>query len=289
MALNPEGLIAKYVATLPDRIDIGPPLHRTDDGRVAGRFLNARVSSVFQPIFDLSRQVVVGHQGLLRVDASGDSPLAPWNLFALAASDAMLQHLDRLCRTLHTLNYFADVDKSQSLFLNVEQRLLASVPRDHGKVFEGILARFDLSPRRVVIVFPRSVTGDPVLLRKAARNYRARGYRLLVPGTSWGDDFLRLVADAEIDLVKVDVAQGFNPDQLSAFGVALGENGVPLLVGRVESADLLKGIIEAGADLAQGFVLGTPAPLTRRQRCHTSLLMADAPRADQGRAGSTLV
>ena len=223
MPVNPEVLIARYVAALPDHVDIGPSLYRTEDGRVAGRFLNARVSSVFQPIVDLPRQAIVGHQGLLRIDATGDSPLAPWNLFALAASDAMLRHLDRLCRTLHTLNYFAEVDEGQFLFLNVEHRLLASVPDDHGKVFEGILAKFNLSPRRIVIVFPRTVVTDPGLLGRAARNYRARGYRVLVPVSNWNDDTLRLFDEAPIDLVKVDVAQRFNPDRLAAFGAALGE------------------------------------------------------------------
>ena len=121
--MNPAGLIAKYVAALPDRFDIGPPLYRTEDGRVAGRFLNARVSSVFQPVVDLHRQLVLGHQGLLRVEASGNSPLAPWSLLALAASDAMLRHLDRLCRTLHTLNYFAEVDEGHCLYLNIEAPL----------------------------------------------------------------------------------------------------------------------------------------------------------------------
>lgn len=256
--------ITDYVATLPDRIDLGSPLFRTEGGHVAGRFLNARVASVFQPVMDLHRQRVVGHQGLLRVEAPGDSPLAPWSLFALTAGDAMLRHLDRLCRTLHTLNYFAHVDASQSLFLNVEERLLASVPDEHGRVFEGVLGKFGLSPQRVVIVFPRSVIAVPDVLARGARNYRARGYRVMVPISRCDERVLGMFNDAPVDLVKVDVSASLSAERLAAVAMALGENGVSLLAGRVESADLLKKVIDAGVEFAQGFVLGAPAALARR-------------------------
>ncbi len=265
--VNHAGRITEYVAALPGQVDLGAPVYRTDDGRVAGRFLKACVASVFQPIVDLRRQRVVGHQGLLRVEASGDSPLAPWSLFALAATDATLRHLDRLCRTLHTLNYFAHVDASQCLFLNIEQRLLASVPNDHGQVFEGILAKLGLCPGRVVIVFPRSAVTQPELLARAARNYRARDYRVMVPVSNWDERMLGLFAEAQVDLVRVDVMPGTEAERLSALALALGEHGVSLVAGRVESPDLLRSVIDASVDLAQGFVLGAPASLPARQPC----------------------
>jgi EAL domain-containing protein (putative c-di-GMP-specific phosphodiesterase class I) len=209
---------------------------------------------------------------LLPIDTTGDSPLAPWSLFALAAGDATLRHLDRLCRTLHALNYFSHVDETQSLFLNVERRLLASVPSDHGKVFESILAQFNLSPRRIVIMFPRAIASDPSLLERAARNYRSRGYRVLVPASSWDDSTLRLFEELPVDLVKVDVVQGFRAERLAAFGAALRERGISLLASRVESAEMLTQVRETEVNLVQGFILGAPAPLPTVRRCQRSFL-----------------
>ena len=198
----------------------------------------------------------------------------------------MLRHLDRLCRTLHTLNYFAEVDEGHCLYLNIEHRLLASVPNEHGKVFEGILAKFNLSTKRIVIVFPRTAVTDPGLLGRAARNYRACGYRVMVPISSWDESALRLFAEAPVDLVKVDVVPGFASERLAALALALGESGVLVLAGKVESADLLKKVIDANVDLAQGFLLGAPAALPGRQPPQTPRVVANAsPRPGRGSLG----
>lgn len=269
-ATHPHTLIARYVATLPASEAAACPLFRADESRVAGRFFNCRVSSVFQPIVELSQGRVAGHHGLLRIDAQGEAPLAPWGLFALAAGDAMLRQLDRMCRTLHALNYFPQVDDEQWLLLNVEQRLLASVPSEHGTVFERILAEFGLTPRRIVIDLPRSVIADRRLLERAARNYSLRGYRVAVPLDSWDEATLRLLEGVAADIVRVDASLGTAQHRLKAFAAALHDRGILLLARRVECSRLLDLVAEAGADLVQGFYVGRPQPVVRVHRCHRS-------------------
>jgi EAL domain-containing protein (putative c-di-GMP-specific phosphodiesterase class I) len=273
--MNANTQIENYVAALPGSVDAARPFYRTQGAHVAGCFHKARVSSVFQPIVELARQSVVGHQGLLRIDGSDDSAPAPWNLFSRAVDDAALRQLDRLCRTLHTLNYFSQADEDKFLFLNVEERLLATVPDNHGRVFKGIMAKFGLTTGRVVIMFPRAVVEHPWWFERAARNYRSHGYRVLVPVGTW-DDRLRLFEDIPVDLVKVDVAPGFNPKRLAAFGAALGKRGIALLAGRVESAELLEQIRESEVGLAQGFALGRPAALPSSRPWESSGLIAES-------------
>ncbi|MET0217723.1 MAG: EAL domain-containing protein [Burkholderiales bacterium] len=277
-----SNLVEEYVAELPRSAAAARPLFRSDDGQVAAQFFNCRLASAFQPIVDVARGVVVGHHGLLRILGSGDAPLAPWNLFALAVSDAMLRQLDRLCRTIHVLNYFPHASVGHLLVLNVEQRLLASVPDDHGKVFEGILAEFGLTPKQVVIDFPRSVLADPWLLENASRNYRSRGYRVAVPTNSWDESTLRLLEGVPTDIVKVDVVPGMAGRRLRGFATGLREQGILLLARRVESSELLDIVSEAGVDLVQGFRVGQPRPVARAKRCHRSVVDAGTP------AGSAL-
>lgn len=277
-------LIHRYIAGLPDSFTTARPLYRTEDGRVAARFFNCQLTSAFQPIFDLPRGAVIGHQGLLRILGSGDGPtLTPWNLFALASTDSILQNLDRLCRTVHALNYFQHAHPDQLLFLNVEQRLLASVPLlpgvpdAHGRVFESILAEFRVTPRRVVIEFPRSVLSDPWLLERAARNYRSRGYRVAVPTNSWDEDALRLFDGGAADILKVDVTPGVARRRLEGFTSGLHERGILVLARRVESSELLELVREAGVDLVQGFHVGHPQPVVSGQRCLRGPVTARTP------------
>src|SRR5258706_155085 len=74
------------------------PLQRTADGRVVGHFFHCRLSSVFQPVFDISERQVAGHAAYVRSDANDDGALSPWGIFALAAEDPVLVRLDRLSR-----------------------------------------------------------------------------------------------------------------------------------------------------------------------------------------------
>ena len=51
------------------------PLQRALDGRVVGHFFHCRLSSVFQPVFDVIERQVVGHAAYVRTDATDDGGL----------------------------------------------------------------------------------------------------------------------------------------------------------------------------------------------------------------------
>ena len=154
------------------------PLQRAADGRVVGHFFHCRLTSVFQPVFDISERQVVGHAAYVRSDAIDDGALSPWGIFALAAEDPLLVRLDRLCRTLHALNYFGAVPERQILFLAVQPRLLESVKDGHGRAFEKVLDLIGVETSRVVIEIPPEVNQDRRLLKHVIVNYRSRGYRM---------------------------------------------------------------------------------------------------------------
>ena len=141
------------------------PLQRAADGRVVGHFFHCRLSSVFQPVFDVSERQVVGHAAYVRSDANDDGALSPWGIFALAAEDPLLVRLDRLCRTLHALNYFGAIPERQILFLAVQPRLLESVKDGHGRAFEKVLDLIGVETSRVVIEIPAEVNQDWRLLK----------------------------------------------------------------------------------------------------------------------------
>jgi EAL domain-containing protein (putative c-di-GMP-specific phosphodiesterase class I) len=175
-------------------------------GTVVAQYFASRLTSVFQPVVRAGDRGLVGHQGLLRVFDEGGTAAAPWSLFSQATDDAQLVQLDRLCRTVHALNFFPTHAVPDSLFLNIDQRLLKAVSANHGAYFESILASLGVTPARVVVVLPAGAVDDPVTFVRAAISYRIRGYRVLAQVRSVGEADLSTIYLADPHYVAVDVS-----------------------------------------------------------------------------------
>ena len=92
-------------------------LRQDQRGHVIGDFYKCRLGSVFQPLFSATGRRVVGHVARERCDGWGTTPYRAWDIFSMIAGDSALVRLDRLCRTLHVLNYFSRVRSDLKLFL----------------------------------------------------------------------------------------------------------------------------------------------------------------------------
>lgn len=228
-----------------------------DSGLVSAQFYRSRITSGFQPIVRAQGGEVVGHHALLRVESPNGDSVAPWSLFAQASSDPALVWLDRLCRTVHALNYFPSHSGDGSLFLNVERRLLTGVAADHGAWFEPVLAVIGVKPSRVVIVMPPDALENPVAFVRAAISYRIRGYRVLVPVRSTTDADLSHVFLADPHFVAVDPAV-LEGSSSRHFLAALAQRGTHLVARGVESPEHAQAARNAGVELLQGFHLGRP-------------------------------
>jgi EAL domain-containing protein (putative c-di-GMP-specific phosphodiesterase class I) len=251
----PRSLIAAYRARLP----LGPAdaqlLHRTPDDRVVGLYRAARLTSVFQPVAERTG-AVIGQVGYVRCEGEGAVDLSPWQLFALAASDDELVRLDRLCRTVHALNYFGADAGGRRLHLLVEYRLLTTVPDDHGRAFERVLASFEVRTGRVVIELPGEASGNSGLLAHVIANYRYHGYAVAaraLPGK------LEAVAVLRPDIVRLDPRDHPHGELRKAIEL-VRHLGAKALVERLDSPRAVEHAVEAGADLVQGFAVGVPAP-----------------------------
>lgn len=234
------------------------PLSVGDNGAVTARYFRSRLASAFQPMVDAASGEVAGHQAVLRVESPSGESVAPWSLYAHALEDEALVHLDRLCRTVHALNYFTSADPQKSLFLNVEARLLTGVSADHGAYFEAILALLGEPASRVVIVMPPGAIEAPVSFVRAAIGYRARGYRVLVPVASVADTELSHVFLAAPHYVSIESPAAFSDEKWQPFLQALGRHGIEAVARRIETEPQAEAARRAGARLLQGFHVGRP-------------------------------
>lgn len=244
-----------------------PPL-ALRDGEVEGRFGELHLSSVFRKIRPaLDTRLTVGLHAYLRMYAESENPAVALDEFAAAQCTPAVINLDRLCRTVHLLNFMRLAQGGNaSLFLPVNPNYVLMLKKNHGAYFEDVLARCGIPPGWVVISVSLGLADRRVLdaLVQGLANYRAKGYRVAVhshrkPG---------------LDSVELDLARNARPDYLilphglgpapshadsgepwarlrSAIAVARGVE-VHAIVEGIETAAQAELCVEAGASLVQG-------------------------------------
>jgi EAL domain-containing protein (putative c-di-GMP-specific phosphodiesterase class I) len=223
---------------------------------VIGDFYKCRLSSVYQPVCAASGREVLAHEARVRCDGWGDDSVSPWGIFSMIAGDSALVRLDRLCRTLHLLNYFARAKSDHQLFLCVEPRLLASVKRGHGRVFGEILRLCGVTPSRVVIEIPGEATEDRALVERAGESYRAHGYGLAITYSNNSD--ANVLEAVKPDFLRIDCKLiAANPAIEQIVGRVHGWGGRAVAI-KIDAARDLVVATRAGFDLLQGFLVGRP-------------------------------
>jgi len=234
------------------------------EGDIEGRFIGLELKSVFQPVYDIHTNKILGYEALLRAFDSKSGALFPPKAFEQAEIAGQLIKFDRVCRTLHTLNFLNLSSNRGKLFLNVHPQLLVTVD-SHGKVFERVLHDYSISPSQVVIEIQESVVKQEDLLEYAIKNYRERGYKIAIDNFGRDHTNLERLWRLSPDYVKFDGSI----IQLAASNTRLQkvlpklieivhDLGGLVIVEGVESESQLELARFAGASLAQGYVLGRP-------------------------------
>jgi hypothetical protein len=149
------------------------------DNQYWGRFGNLILGSRFQDIKSFADDAVIGYNSELLVRSAAGNALDIDSIFNSLDSTDQIVHLDRLVRTLHSLNYLQQYDGRKDLLsLQVQPRHIIGVDSDHGKTFEKILSDCGLGPERVLL-HTRLLDEQslPHFLR-ALHSYHERGYKI---------------------------------------------------------------------------------------------------------------
>ena len=157
-----------------------------EKGLVSGLFGPIRIGSVFLPIRHFANNdSIAGHAVQLSVspynDGLQDEQVGELgHLLSTIQQPADFQsiiNLDRLCRTVHMLNYLPYAHCGSVLFLDVDPRHIVGVKQDHGAYFEEIIVKCGLATKNIVISM--AVNSFYALhhaqLLEGLSNYRQRG------------------------------------------------------------------------------------------------------------------
>ena len=158
------------------------------DNNYWARFGSLILGSEFHVIHTLDEEFVIGYEAELIVRASTGNLLNIDSIFNSLDSSEQIVHLDRLVRTLHSLNYLQQFDGQDHLLsLQVQPRHIVSVTEDHGKTFEAILSDCGLKSERVLLHTRLLDHTSLPHFQKALSSYRARGYKIGVTLTQVRD------------------------------------------------------------------------------------------------------
>ena len=233
-----------------------------EQGRARGRYFNASLTSAFQAIRSGDDLRVLAYEGYARSYDPNDQGLNIWRLLDYVANDEESVELDRLCRLLHTINFYRQQTTQElDLFLSVHSRLLAAVEGNHGAAFRRILDVLELPHQQIVLQLPQITPSQRWVLTHVAENYRRNGFRIGVNAANLeqASDLLARVRPATM---KIDVSVANN----SAAQIALLEQAdrsqCQVIFRKIETERQLQHLQTANNTVSpyavQGFLFDVP-------------------------------
>lgn len=229
---------------------------------VVVKALGSTLSSAFQPIFD-RQGTRFGDEALLRATVRHKA-ISPQQAFDSARQGDKLIAFDRLCRTLHVMNFASYAPQDRLLFLNVHPELLLQI-NDHGAYFERILNGLGFSPHQVVLELLETSAVEATAIQRAVKNYRAKGYRIALDDFGHGMANLDRLWLLEPDFVKLDrhilalaSQQDKARDGYAKLVSLLHDAGCQVIAEGVETTEQKQIALESGIDGLQGFLLAHP-------------------------------
>jgi EAL domain-containing protein (putative c-di-GMP-specific phosphodiesterase class I)/DNA-binding response OmpR family regulator len=219
-----------------------------------------RIRSVYQPIFQLERLDLFGHEALTRgpADTAFESPEL---LFQFAAENEAVWELEQLCLASSASHYATEGEGL--LFINVEAETVTALSR-HGP--EAVPALFAQKHPIVLEVTERSAIRDVAVFRSALTTLRGLGFRIAIDDAGSGYASLQAIAELRPDYIKVanTLITGLRTDSIKRDVVEMLVN----LSRRIEAVCVAEGIEtpedleecrQLGIPYGQGFYLGVPA------------------------------
>ena len=159
-----------------------------EEGKVSGLFGPIRIDSFFAPLRQtLKPTVITGHTAQITVAHNKTQPLYTNEIENLLANNSVpamdfesIINFDRLCRTVHMLNYLTLAHLQGVLFLEVDPRHILGIKQDHGAYFEEVIVQCGLETKNVVIVLAVNSQYARYYqeLINGLDNYRRRGYQI---------------------------------------------------------------------------------------------------------------
>jgi EAL domain-containing protein (putative c-di-GMP-specific phosphodiesterase class I)/CheY-like chemotaxis protein len=214
--------------------------------------------AVFQPIFEIGSNRLMGFEALARFAAEPQRPPNEWFDEAASVGLGSLLEAESIRRAVE---HFPELPESVYMSVNVSPETLPT------PVLQAVLEDVPLD-RVVVELTEHAVVHDYATLGTALDNLRGQGARFAVDDAGAGYSSLRHIVRLSPDFIKLDIelTSGIEDDPTRrALAAALmsftSATEQAIVAEGVETTGELDALQALGVPFAQGFLLGRPAPL----------------------------
>jgi len=210
---------------------------------------------VFQPIFDLQTETVIGFESLTRFTARPQKPPDRWFADAQAVGLQTEMELATLSAAIHCRrelpsNCYMALNLSPNSILNKQQEVIQALTRDCAIVIE---------------ITEHDIIDDYRKVNKALRPLRDLGIRVAVDDVGAGFACLKHILLLKPDIIKIDqsIVKSIdrNPDAQAiarAMVAFAQEIACDVVAEGIETAEELAKLKHLGIGRGQGFLLGVP-------------------------------
>ena len=255
-----------------------PALHQGALERVAiehdlaGAVERGEIRLAFQPIFDLSRGVVVGAEALMRWRHGTRGEVSPGEFIPVAEESGQIVDLGRwaLHEASRQLAVWDAAGYKLQMGVNVSTRQLRGSAERGWPLRDEVAAACaasGIAPDRLVLEITESAflgSFDTALAELAA--LKALGVHIALDDFGTGYSSLSYLRRLPVDILKIDrefVSGMTTEDHVAALAelvVRLGKRlGMEIVAEGVETAEEAAGVLAIGCVLGQGFHLGRPS------------------------------
>jgi diguanylate cyclase (GGDEF)-like protein len=232
-----------------------------------------RVTTLFQPIWDLAAGRLLGIEALSRPDESYNLS-GPAEAFDLAEQIGRVHELDVVCVNV-ALDSVPSLPPDALLFVNICPHTL-DLDEDKNDWLLEAVERAELAPERVVVEVTERFGGRPHSVIKALTHLRAQGFKIALDDVGTGNSGLEMLRTVNAEYVKLDgsivsaaVTESGARGILMAMATFARQTGAYVIAEGIEDEETLaflrsiddldvrpERIIQGG----QGYSLGRPSP-----------------------------
>jgi diguanylate cyclase (GGDEF)-like protein len=232
-----------------------------------------RLDTLFQPIWNLDAQTLLGVEALTRPDPSYGLS-GPAEAFDIAEQIGRVHQLDVLC-VENALRLAPELHPGVLLFLNLSP-LTLDLDAEADAWLAPAVERAGLSPARVVVEVTERFGGRTGRVVKRLRRLREQGFKIAVDDVGTGNSGLEILSKIEAEFVKLDrsiitaaATESGARAVLMAMATFARQTGAFVIAEGIEDEDILKFLrsINEEHELAsdtiiqggQGYGLGRPS------------------------------
>lgn len=221
------------------------------------------ITTVFQPIFDIENERVVGYEALTR--GPENTPLySPEALFETAQQYNLLSELELLCRA-RAISRFVELKLEGKLFINICLNVMLNKDHPYGETIK-LVEQSGLSPHQVVIeISEKSPFPNSDILLRALNKYRKFGFDIAIDDVGVGYSGLKQWSYLRPDIVKIDryfidqCDQDVMKREFLKILFELGRISNALIIAEgIETKEEFELLRELGMVYSQGFFLAKP-------------------------------